>query len=255
MGFNIHGKKRYKPLYKKFNQVFENVQLRQKLLSFKKQKWKNLINRLKKANYYRKKYRKYKIFNHSGNSLVRLGSYRKSPQFKKNYKYLMKTTKKFKLFYGGFKKRYIRKQIHTLLSKKKIKKVKNKVLGNTNHSFLDFMEKRLETVLHRTFFTQSIKTARQLILHGYVFVNNRVIKHGSYILKKNDKITINSKLHTFILLNIKNSKCWPVQLSNLLINYKTLQIVYFDRYTSDNFINLFPFRIKTRDVIKHFKYH
>lgn len=248
----IKKKKRYKPLYKKFKQVFENVQLRQKIFNFKKQKWKSLLERLKKAKYY---YRKHKIFNHSGNTIVPLVIYRKPPRFQKRYKYLMNLSKKFKLFYGGFKKKYIRKQISFLFTKKTKKQKKNIILGNIDYSFLNFMEKRLESVLYRSFFTKSIKTARQLILHGYVSVNNKTVRHGSYILKKYDLIEINTKFHDFILNNIKNLKCWPTQLNNLLINYKTLQIIFIDRPNLDTFTNLFPFKIPIKPIIKHFKYH
>ncbi len=249
MVIKTNQKQRYKPLYKKFKQIFENVQLRRKLLNFKKKKWQALINRLKKLTYYRRKNR---VFNHSGNVITPLIENRKSPKFKKKYKYLMHAAKKINLFYGGLKRKYLRKLIRTVWHKKK--KSKNQNLASVNFYFLDFMEKRLESVLYRSFFAQSIKSARQLILHGQVFVNNQRIKHGSYVLKKNDIININSKFHNFALLSIKKSKCWPTQLNSVIINYKILQIYYLGRPCTDTFSNLFPFRVNIKNVIKYYRY-
>lgn len=251
MTLRIIQKQRYKPLYKKFNQLFENVQSRQKILNFKKQKWQALISRLKKGTYYRKKN---KVFNHSGNTIVPLVEYRKSPKFKKRYKYLMHAAKKINLFYGGLKEKYIRKVVKIIWRQNKNKR-KSKILARAEFYFLDFMESRLESALCRSFFTQSIKNARQLILHGHVFVNKQKVKHGSYILKENDIIEVHPKFHEFIRFNVQKSKFWHTQQSSLIINYKTLQILYVNRLSLDTFSNLFSFRINIKNVIKYYRYN
>ena len=244
-------KQRYKPLYKKFNQLFENVQSRQKIFNFKKNKWKALVSRLKKVNYYRKKNR---VFNYNGNTIVPLVEYRKPPKFKKRYRYLMHAAKKINLYYGGLKKKYMRQLVKKIWRQKQKIKI-NKILARTEFYFLDLMERRLESVLHRSFFTQSIKNARQLILHGHVFVNNQIVKHGSYLLKENDIVEINSKFHEFIRFNIKKSKFWHIQQNSLIINYKTLQILYFNRSSLDTFSNIFSFRINIKNVIRYYRYN
>nr|YP_009495448.1 ribosomal protein S4 [Eunotia naegelii]AWQ64095.1 ribosomal protein S4 [Eunotia naegelii] len=244
-------KQRYKPLYKKFNRLFENVQSRQKIFNFKKHKWTALINRLKKGNYFRKKN---KVLNYNGNTIVPLVEYRKPPKFKKRYRYLMHAAKKINLYYGGLKEKYMRKFVKNIWRHKK-KKSKNKILARTEFNFLDIMESRLESVLHRSFFTQSIKNARQLILHGHVFVNGQIIKHGSYILKENDIVEINSKFHEFIRFNIKKSKFGHIQQNSLITNYKTLQILYLNRSKLDTFANLFSFRINIKNVIRYYRYN
>jgi len=159
------------------------------------------------------------------------------------------------LFYGGLKKKYLRKLVRTIYRQKN-KKIRSKILENISFLFLNFMEKRLETILYRSFFTRSIKGARQLILHGHVFVNNQKVKHGSYIIKKNDLIKIDPKFHKLISYNVKRSRCWPTQsrLNNFITNYKTLQILYLERSITDTFTNLFPFRINIRNVIRFYKY-
>jgi len=100
MILRLKRKQRYKPLYKKFKQVFENVQSRKKVYFFRKKKWKDFINRLKKQRFYNRR----PVFNHSGNTIVPLVEWRKPPKFENRYKYLMKNAKKMNLFYGGLKK-------------------------------------------------------------------------------------------------------------------------------------------------------
>lgn len=252
MILKLKRKKRYKPLYKKFKQIFENVQSRKKLFFFRKKKWKDLVNRLKKQKLY---YNRRKIFNPNGNTIIPLVEWRKPPKFKKRYNYHMKNAKKMNLFYGGLKKKYLRKLIRTIYRQKN-NKTRSRILENVSFLFLDFMEKRLESVLRRSFFTRSIKGARQLIMHGHIRVNNQIIKHGSYILKKNDLIEINNKFHKQIARNIQRSRCWPTQppLTSFITNYKTLQILYLKRSITDTFTNIFPFRINIRNIIKFYKY-
>ena len=130
----------------------------------------------------------------------------------------------------------------------------NKILVS-NIYFLELMEKRLESVLYRSSFANSMRSARQLILHGNVYVNNRIIKHGSYILKKNDLITINKKCHFDVQKNIIYSDFWPFQLERFLVNYRTLQILYIGGDNAlNNFSNLFPFGICIRDILNYYKY-
>jgi len=251
----IIGKKRSKPLYKKFNKIYENVQSRQKLFKFKKRKWQPLLNRLNKRFFYRNKRSKMPVFLNSGNKTLPLSLYLGLPRFKKRYKYMMYVAKKINLFYGGLKKKYMRRIVKVICRQKKKKKYKNLALSSTNFYFLEFMEKRLESVLYRSFFTQSIKSARQLITHGYVFVNKQIVRRSSYLLKHNDLIEIKFKIHESIRAHIKKSKCWPTQQTNLLINYRTLQIRYTSVFfSSEIFLNLFLFPISIKNVIRYYRY-
>jgi len=259
MPLRIFQNRRYKPLYKRFKQLFENVQARQKLFYFKNQKWQALIERLKKRIFYRRKdgilVPRRRTFVNSGNNVVRHVVYRRTPKFKKRYKSLMYGAKKINLCYGGLKKKYMRRITKVIWRQKKIKLNHKKPLASTTFYFLDFMERRLESALYRASFTQSVKNARQLILHGHIFVNKRVVRHGSYILKENDIIEVDPKFHKFVIFNIKNSKCWPAQQNSFLVNYKTLQILYWSRSDQDTFLNLFLFPVSIKNVIKYYRYN
>jgi ribosomal protein S4 len=207
----FRNKKRFKPLYKQFIGLRENVQNRKKLLQFGKQKWEKL-----KQNYI-KKLKWYKKFKPKDQTQYLVSRYPiKGLSYKKRYKNTLKETKKFKLLYGGLMKKYIKKLIKIALNKK-YKKI--------NPLFLELFESRLDIVLYRAKFSLSVRNARQLILHGKVIVNNKPIKIKSHILKPGDLITIDSNYFKLIEINIKQSDIWPIPPKHLTINYKTLQII------------------------------
>ena len=240
--------KRFKPLYKNFKQVFENVQSRQKIFKFKKKKWSNFQKFLEK-----KSIKLPLLFNHSGRVIER-----KSRKAIRRYSLCRIEAKKLNMFYGGLKKKYVKKVIRAKICKKK--STTNKSVGRIPLLFVDFLERRLETALYRSFFTQSIKNARQLILHGHVFVNQHVITNGSYILKRNDIVDIDLKFHKYINkhieLNLQETKCWATQINNnITVNYKTLQILYTERSHLDDFSSIFPFDLNIKHVIRYYKYY
>ena len=200
--------KRFKPLYKKFIKLKENIQNRTKLLKFKKEKWKKFIQAYKNK---LKKYKKFKLKDQVQYVVSRYSSRKLS--YKKRYKNNTINIQKLKLFYGH-------------LSRKYIKKILNKKHNKKNISYLKLFETRLDTILYRSKFSISIKNARQLILHKKIFVNNKPIQIQSYIVKSGDLITINPKYTKLIRTNIQKSKIWPIPPKHLIINYKTLQIIF-----------------------------
>ena len=100
------------------------------------------------------------------------------------------------------------------------------------------LESRLDIVLFRSKFSLSVKGAGQLILHGHVLVNGVVVQNKSYVLKTNDVIEIarNTKSRGLVKKNLDRSNFWPIPPKHLLINYKTLQILFV--YT--DFANSMP---------------
>jgi ribosomal protein S4 len=208
-------KNRFKPLYKQFLNLGNNVQNRRKLLKFKKQKWSKLLFHLKKK---MKWYNKFKPQDQTRYLVSRFpnrwDSYKKG-----SFRNTLKAYKTLNLFYGGFAKKHIKKFITQTYNKTS----KTKKLGLI---FLKIFESRLDTVLYRSKFTISIKAARQLIVHGKIFVNNMKIKSPLYILKPGDLITIDYKISSVIEKGIARSNTWPITPKHLVVNYKTLQIIF-----------------------------
>lgn len=208
-------KNRFKPLYKQFLNLGENVQNRKKLLKFKKQKWNGLLFHLKKK---MKWYNRYKPQDQTQYLVTRFPN--KWDSYKKGYfRHILKAYKKFNLFYGGFSKKHIKKFILQTYNKT----TKNKIL---NLVFLKIFESRLDTVLYRSKFTISIKSSRQLIVHGKIFVNGIKIQSPLHILKSGDLISIDYSISSRIEKGIARSNKWPITPKHLTVNYKSLQIIF-----------------------------
>lgn len=74
----------------------------------------------------------------------------------------------------------------------------------TGIALLELLESRLDTIIFRLGYAQTISSARQLINHKHILINNRVISIPSFICKPNDKISIsvNNKLKELITNSI-----------------------------------------------------
>jgi len=69
-----------------------------------------------------------------------------------------------------------------------------KMEGQTGEQFLRLLETRLDNVVRRLGFATSLKTARQLVLHGHVTVGGKKVKVASYQVKVGDKIVFDAEL-------------------------------------------------------------
>lgn len=67
----------------------------------------------------------------------------------------------------------------------------SRVKGQTGAALLRFLEVRLDNVVRRLGFAVSLKAARQLVNHGHICVNGRVLSIPSAILKPGDEVSIN----------------------------------------------------------------
>lgn len=59
----------------------------------------------------------------------------------------------------------------------------------TGEEMLQMLERRLDNVVFRTGFSNSRNYARQLVNHGHIKVNSKVVNIPSYLVKVGDKIT------------------------------------------------------------------
>lgn len=235
-------KNRFRPVYKKFVNVGENIKNSKKILTFKKNKWDYLINILNRK---LKKYNKYKPQNQCqyliSRNPNRWGSYKQG-----RHRNILQTYKKFKLFYGHFKKKKFK-----FFIKSSLKNTNSK--NNINLNFLNIFESRLDVVLYRAKFCKSIRTARQLIAHKGIFINNKQANNHSYILKNSDFIRIKGTFHKLIEKNIANSTIWPIPPKHLTINYKTLQII-FGTIENTNLFTYFNFNLNLEKLLVDYMY-
>ena len=225
---------RYKPLYKKFISLRNNISYNQKILKFNKKKWQKLIFFLKRTTKTRNKIYKFFDFN-----LYFISKF--STVFKKQHKYNLQTKQKLSLFYGGLTKKYMKKLTKVDLEKNKAK------------SLMYGLENRLDTILYRSHFSSSLRTSRQLISHGQILINKKQIKNSSYKVQPGDSITVSPKIKFLIKFNLGNSSLWPLPPKNLCINYKTLQIIYIENINRVSLSTYFPFFLDWGTLAEYYK--
>jgi len=65
--------------------------------------------------------------------------------------------------------------------------------GRTGEILVKMLERRLDNTLYRLGLAPSRKTARQLITHGHILVNNKPVDIPSYLLRSGDTVTVREK--------------------------------------------------------------
>lgn len=72
--------------------------------------------------------------------------------------------------------------------------------GITGENLFTLLERRLDNVVYRLRFAVSRTQARQLVLHGHVMVNGKVVNIPSYLVKPNDSIEIKEASKSLIVI-------------------------------------------------------
>ena len=239
-------RKRYKPFYKQFVRLRQNVQNRAKLFKFQKQKWQRFQKYSKNQLGFYKRFKVKDQFQLVASKFASRGN-----SFQRQFRNNLHQRKLFSLFYGGLSKKYLKK---TILQAINIKNYQNSSSIDFRHNILKCFESRLDTVLYRARFSLSIKEASQLILHGHVLVNGKIVKTKSYRLRTNDVIKIAPKFKSRLLVkkSLDRSNFWPIPSKHLLVNYRTLQIIFV--YSEDsNLMPVFNHYLNLNSVINNIK--
>ncbi len=82
------------------------------------------------------------------------------------------------------------------------------IKGITGHILLQFLERRLDSVLFNVGFAKSRKDGRQIVSHNHIHVNGRRVNIPSYLVKPNDIIEIktDAKTTNTVKENIETTK-------------------------------------------------
>jgi ribosomal protein S4 len=70
--------------------------------------------------------------------------------------------------------------------------------GFTASNFLIFLEKRLDSTLFRVQFAPTIASTKQLISHGKILVNQKVVTQPGYFLRSGDVVSVIPNVHAFL---------------------------------------------------------
>lgn len=97
----------------------------------------------------------------------------------------LREKQKAKVIYGVLEKQ-LRRLVNEVTAKK----------GDTAELLVSMFETRLDNVTYRLGFAKTRYMARQLVSHGHIFVNGKKLSIPSYSVKKDDVISLSSKLKT-----------------------------------------------------------
>ena len=93
--------------------------------------------------------------------------------------------------------------------------------GSTGEILLELLEMRLDNIVFRLGFAQTIAAARQLISHGHIIVNKHRINIPSYICKIDDEISVSATSTSFVKKSIERFSS-VLDTSHLEINSEKL---------------------------------
>jgi len=65
--------------------------------------------------------------------------------------------------------------------------------GNTGDNLVQVLEGRLDVAVLRSCFATTIYAARQLVNHGHIKVNGKLVSYPSFVVKPGDKISVKEK--------------------------------------------------------------
>ncbi len=94
----------------------------------------------------------------------------------------LREKQKVKRIYG-LRERQFRNYFHKAASQK----------GVTGSTLLQYLERRLDNVVYQLGFCSSRNQARQVVGHGFVYVNDNRVNVPSFLVKENDEINLRFK--------------------------------------------------------------
>ena len=97
---------------------------------------------------------------------------------------------RMKFYYGNINERQFR-NIYRKAAQKK---------GDSTENLIGLLERRLDTVIYRAKFAITVFSARQLINHGHVKVNEKKVNVSSYLVKEKDTIEIKDKSKKLVVI-------------------------------------------------------
>nr|YP_009541078.1 ribosomal protein S4 [Lepocinclis playfairiana]AYQ93558.1 ribosomal protein S4 [Lepocinclis playfairiana] len=129
------------------------------------------------------------------------------------YKVRLKEKQKLRFYYGVSER-----QLFNYLKKARKKK------GSSGKEILNLLEMRLDNIVYRLGFCPTIVSARQLIVHGHVLVDNVLVNIPSFSCKPGNVIQIKSSDNSrnFVKKNLEDSRGSSVP-SHLFLNAAKLE--------------------------------
>lgn len=108
------------------------------------------------------------------------GAHGKKPRKKQSYYAMqLREKQKVKRVYGMLERQF-----------KRFFHIAAKTKGVTGRKLIQLLERRLDNLLYRSLMASSRSDARQIVRHGFVFINGRRVDIPSYVVSDNEEIVI-----------------------------------------------------------------
>ena len=104
----------------------------------------------------------------------------------------LQAKQKLKSYYGNMNERQFRNFYKKAIMAK----------GNTAENLIGLLERRLDAVVYRSKFANTIFSSRQLINHGHVKVNGKKVNISSYQVREEDLIEIRDKSKQLAIIDV-----------------------------------------------------
>jgi len=109
-----------------------------------------------------------------------------------DYGIQLNAKQKLKSYYGNMNERQFRNVYKKAMMKK----------GNSAENLIGLLERRLDAIIYRAKLATTIFSARQVINHGHIKVNNKKVNISSYLVKEEDTIEIRDKSKQLALIDV-----------------------------------------------------
>ena len=237
-------KNRFKPRFKKLAGNKITLNNKKKVLSFQKKKWYKQKLMLSRLTVNRKRNCYYKFYDQNSYTVPRFMN-----RFTNKFKQDLIKKRSFRLSYGNLPRKKVLNLLNRAMSSYKIA---NKNL-NLKNLFSGLLEKKLDVILVRSYFALNLRSARQLISHGHVKINNQTVTSNSTQIKVGDKIGFSQDLHSLIEYRLGSSILWPVLPPHLQISYKIFQIIIISDPSYVNSFNSLGSKFDFNTIVRLYK--
>ena len=251
----------------------KNIHANLNIIKLKKKKWQllknNIFRKTRQLDFIKfqvkmkkelKKAFKTSYKSNNNNSILlllkKLNQFKRPEKKQKLYKERLFAKQQFKNFYGCISEY----QLKNLFFYLKNKKNNNNII----HKFVILLESRLDMVVFRSKIVKTIFESKQIINHGKIKVNNKIITSSNYILRRGDIITLNNFkiFKKFYYLQKKQNFKKSYNLIKTIRKNKVNYIQFNNKYNICIFLRnplfkeiKYPFDLNLKLVDEYFKYN
>jgi len=153
------------------------------------------------------------------------------------YYYMYRMKHKMRIYYGTMREQQFKKVLGSVFN----------IKGFFANNAFSILESRIDSILYRSNFVKTLPLGRQLILHGYVYINGHVVTKYSYCLRPGDILALRRdyqrKFFSMLKIKIKKGGFLCYHPTYLETNYKLLTIMLIGHFHINDLYYPFEFGI------------